>query len=546
MNLNFIKGRYFSNPIGDLLGGITTGIVALPMALAFGVASGLGAQAGLYGAMAAGILAAMFGGTPGQVTGPTGPMTVVVATIVASHLKDPSLIFATIILAGLLQIFFGIVRAGQLIHYVPYPVISGFMTGIGLIIIIIQIHPLVGLPTHGDIEGTFIYFLEIIQGFNHQAAFIGLLAIFLVYLIPFIFKKKIPPPLIALIVCSVVSVIYKMDIPRISGIPHGFPEIVFPHVTNLPDFHLIFPSALSLAILGSLDSLLTSLVMDRITGKRHKSDQELIGQGIGNIASGLIGGLPGAGATMRSLVNIKSGGTSYLSGIIHGLLLLAILLSLGPLISNVPLSCLAGILITVGISIIDYRGLKSIGGAPKGDVIAMITVLILTVFVDLMIAVVVGVTLSSLLFAKKLSDVQSSSHARLDSLEHLHKVSEDIPKDLRERIYIYTFNGPLYFGEVKNFNAALSRMKGIKYLIIKFYNVPIVDQSGIYALEDALEQFQKDGVKVSFVGMTILIKESLGNLGVLNKIPEDSYFDSFEEVIESIKYKKDVVQELKQ
>lgn len=532
MNLSFIKTRFFSNLLGDLMGGITTGIVALPMALAFGAASGLGAQAGLYGAMAAGIFAAMFGGTPAQVTGPTGPMTVVTAAIVASHLKDPTLVFAAIILAGLIQIFFGLIRAGQLIHYMPYPVISGFMTGIGLIIITIEICPLFGLPTYGDVEESIMHFQDIFSSLNTQAILIGLLAIVIIYLLPLVFDNKLPPPLVALIFCTILSILFNMDLPRIGQIPHGFPDLVAPHIKTLADFHLIFPAALSLAILGSIDSLLTSLVMDRLTGVRHNSDQELIGQGIGNIASGLIGGLPCAGATMRSLVNFKSGGKTHLAGMIHGFLLLAILLSLGPYAAVVPHACLAGILVTVGISIIDYRGLKSIGKAPKEDVIVMLVVLILTVFVDLIIAVIVGVTLSSVLFAKKLSD---STRSSIDNLEHLYELEKDIPKDLRQKIYIYTFNGPIYFGEIKNFNAALSRTHGIKYLIIKFYNVPIIDQTGAYAINDAIDQFAKRGVKVLSLGITPPVKAALERLGTMKKMGEENCFDSFEAAIEGIK-----------
>src|SRR3989338_7644134 len=357
-----LKERYFSNLLGDILAGLTTGIVALPMALAFGVASGLGAEAGLYGAMACGIFAALFGGTPGQVTGPTGPLTVVTATIIASHLKHPEYLFCAVILAGLLQIFFGLIKTGQFVRYIPYPVVSGFMSGIGVIITLIQLAPLFGLKGYGDAEEALVHLI---------------------------------------------------DIPKIGEIPQGFP---IPKIPIIPfeELHLIVPAAFTLALLGSIDSLLTSVVVEKVTSKRHDSDQEQIGQGIGNIAAGLIGGIPGAGATMRSLVNIKSGGTTYLGGIVHGLFLLAVLVSIGPLASIIPLSCLAGILITVGIGILDYKGLKSIGKAPKEDVIVMFVVLLLTIFVDLIMAVIAGVALSSVLFAKKLSDKSFSTHSSFD------------------------------------------------------------------------------------------------------------------------------------
>lgn len=535
-----IKERYFSNLFANILSGLTTGIVALPMAMAFGVASGLGAHAGIYGAMATGIFAALFGGTPGQVTGPTGPMTVVVATIVASHLKYPELIFAVVALAGVIQILFGLIKTGQFIRYVPYPVISGFMSGIGIIIILIQIGPLFGLEGYGDIEGAIIHFPDILVKFNTHAALIGILSILIIYSSPFI-TKKIPSPLVALFICTTVSVYLNLDLPRIGEIPQGFPSLKLPEISSrilieLPsvvNIHLLFTSAFTLAILGSIDSLLTSLVVERITGKRHNSDQEQIGQGIGNIVAGLIGGIPGAGATMRSLVNVRAGGTSHLGGIIHGLFLLAILISIGPLASVVPLSCLAGILITVGIGILDYKGLKSIGKAPKDDAIVMLMVLTLTVFVDLIIAVIAGVALSSILFAKKVSDV-NVTHSSFDSLEHLYEVERQIPVDLRKKIYTYTFSGPIFFGEVKNFDIAITKMQDAKYLIIKFYNVHIVDQSGAYAIEEAIKQLKRHGVKVLFVGMTPVIKSFLTKLGSIDMVTEKYCFDSFEDALSYI------------
>lgn len=532
MRIN-IKERYFSDLFANILSGLTTGIVALPMAMAFGLASGLGAHAGIYGAMACGIFAALFGGTPGQVSGPTGPMTVVTATIVSSHLKDPELIFAAVMLAGLLQILFGLIKTGQFIRYIPYPVISGFMSGIGIIITIIQIGPLFGLKGYGDVEEALIHFVDIPGKLNLHSTLIGLFAILIIYLFP-VFTKKIPAPLVALVICTIVSVYFKLDLPRIGEIPHGFSLPKFP-ILSLSETHLIFTSAFTLAVLGSIDSLLTSLIVERITGKRHHSDQEQIGQGIGNIVAGLIGGIPGAGATMRSLVNVRSGGTTYLGGIVHGLFLLSVLVSIGPIASIVPLSCLAGILITVGIGILDYKGLTSIGKAPKEDVVVMFVTLILTVFVDLIMAVVIGVALSSVLFAKKLSDVSFSTHSSFDSLEHLHEISEHIPIDLRKKIYTYTFNGPIFFGEVKNFDLALTKMQNIKYLIIKFYNVPIIDQSGAYAIEDAIELLQKKGVTVFFVGMTLPIKSALERIGTIHKINGENCFDSFEAALSRIK-----------
>lgn len=498
------------------MGGLTAGIIALPLALAFGVASGLGASAGLYGAIATGILAALFGGTPGQITGPTGPMTVVAAAVIAEHSGRPELIFGAIVLAGIFQILAGYFKVGGLIQYIPYPVVSGFMTGIGVIIIFLEITPLFGLETYADVEESLLHYMEIPSKMNIEATIISFLTIGIIYLFPRI-TKKIPPPLVALVTCSLLSVFMDMDVPRIGEIPQGFPMPTIPAV-GVHEIHLLLIAGVSLAVLGSLDSLLTSLVMDRMTGKRHNSDLELFGQGLGNIASGLIGGLPGAGATMRSLVNIKSGGSGYLSGVIHGAVLLVILLSLGTLAAQIPLACLAGILITVGISIIDYRGLKAIKSAPRSDVVVMLLVVILTVFVDLMIAVLLGITLASILFTKKVADYHLSSYKAFDSLDHLEEDIKDIPIEIQKKVFVYEFKGPLFFGEVKNFNKAIPSFHNIECLILKFVDVPIVDQSGAYAIEDLVTQLRAKGVKVLIVGLEGRVRETLEKLGTLKKI----------------------------
>ncbi|HEY9686026.1 MAG TPA: SulP family inorganic anion transporter, partial [Coleofasciculaceae cyanobacterium] len=475
---------------GDLVGGITAAIIALPLALAFGVASGLGATAGLYGAVACGIFAALFGGTPGQVSGPTGPMTVVTAGMIMNHHDHPDLIFASIILAGLIQILLGVFRLGKLIEYIPYPVISGFMTGIGVIIIALQIPPLFGLSGAGNVLEALEIFPRIPALLNPVATVIGLGTLATILILKKI-SPRLPSALIALALSTLAVVLLRPDIPLIGAIPAGLPIPHLPTI-HLPELRLITEAAIALALLGSLDSLLTSVVVDKITGNRHDSNKELLGQGVGNMVSGLIGGLPGAGATMRSVVNIHAGGRTNLSGVIHGLLLLAVLLGLGALTANIPLACLAGILIHVGITIIDYRGLKGIRRSPRSDTAVMLVVLGLTVFVDLIIAVIAGIALASVLFVKNLSDVEPSTHHDLPEDELPH----GLPKELSREIYRYRFKGPLYFGEARNFSAVMDKLKGIRYLILDFEHVPMIDQTGAFALEDAIERAQRQGVKV--------------------------------------------------
>lgn len=527
-----IRSRFFSNIGGDFIGGLTAAVVALPIALAFGVSSGLGAAAGLYGAIATGIIAAMFGGTPGQVTGPTGPMTVVVTAMFAAYPDHPHLIFASVFAAGLLQILFGKVKAGQILHYIPYPVISGFMSGIGTIIIILQLRPFVGLPSIGDVLSAVQAGLELFQKPSLQAVIVGVVTLIVIYLLPRIWRNA-PAVLLALLAGTAVQQFMHFDTPTIGNIPSGLPLPTIP-MFHFSDLHVVLSNAFSLAVLGSIDSLLTSIVMDKKMKTQHDSDQELIGQGMGNMAAALIGGLPGAGATMRSLVNVKSGGKTQLSGVIHGFLLLFVLLGMGKYAAQIPLSCLAAILISVGISILDYRGLRSIRKAPREDVIVMLVVYALTVFVDLIIAVGVGVVLACTLFTKKLSDAKLAQIGGIDTLEHLHEVSHHLPQSLREQIIIYTFNGPLFFGEVKNFTDSIEKLSKAKYVILRFSNVPMIDQTGAYALEEAVEHWEQEGIKILFSGMNPGIRQTLEDVGVIHKIEMQNCFTHSEEAIEAI------------
>ncbi|MCW5824666.1 MAG: SulP family inorganic anion transporter [Cyanobacteria bacterium TGS_CYA1] len=514
----------------DLLGGLMAAIVALPLCLAFGVASGLGAAAGLYGAIALGIIAALFGGTPGQCSGPTGPMTVVAAALLSANTERPELVFAAVIAAGFFQIILSRVKAGELISYVPYPVISGFMSGIGIIIIAIEMGPLFGLPATGNVLEAVKSWLTIHQQFNSNAVIISTTALGIIYLLPKI-SKRLPSTLIAIIVTTWLAYIFKMDLPRIGEIPAALPVAKLPNI-SVTDLHTVIQNGLTLAVLGAIDSLLTSLVMDKITGNRHDSNKELFGQGLGNIAAGIFCGLPGAGATMRSMVNIKSGGRTRISGALHGLILLVILLSFGPITALIPLASLAAILLSVGLSILDWRVLKSITKTPKSDVIVMSTVLLLTIFVDLIIAVLVGVALASVLFVKKLADARTSSIANLNSLDELCHLTEHVPEPIRKSAYSYVLNGPIFFGEAKNIADAVDKLFGAKYVILRFANVPFMDQTGAFSLETAIEKWEQNNIIALFVGMPPHIKKILEDTGA--RIDLTNSFEQFEHAINAI------------
>ena len=513
--------KIFSNINGDLFGGITAGIVALPLALAFGEQTELGAIAGLYGAIALGILAVIFGGTKTQISGPTAPMTVVAAVMISEAIHNTGsiqsampIIIATFILTGLIQTLLGIFKLGRYIKYIPYPVISGFMSGIGVIIIITQLFPFFGADSpSGGAFGTITNIHKIPEIVNIYSVSIAIATITIIYLFPK-FTKKIPASLIALLLISIITYFFIpndliMKINSNGDIPTGLPKInlSFLSVFNNPKSILhIIEFAFTLAALGAIDSLLTSVVADNITKTKHNSNKELIGQGIGNMFAGLIGGLPGAGATMRTVININSGGRTQLSGVFAGLFLTTLLLGLGQLVGHIPNAVLAGILITVGIGIIDYKSIKHIKSIPRTDAVIMIIVLFLTVFVDLLVAVAAGMVLSSFIFMIKASEIVEGQSS-VKSLKELHNEDawddeKDIIDNIGNEVYIKHINGPLFFGMVSGFqNIIKSIPPNIKTVIIRMDKVPYVDQSGLYAMEEAILELKKKNIKVLLVGI---------------------------------------------
>ena len=534
----------FTNIRGNAFGGITAGVVALPLALAFGVQSGLGAIAGLYGAIAIGIVAALLGGTKTQISGPTGPMTVVAAAVIMAEIEaygslDAAFgtIVATFILAGIFQILMGLSQVGQYIKYMPYPVISGFMSGIGAIIIILQIFPFFGMESPKHILDVFAELGTIAGSINMQAVGLALATLAIIYLFPRI-TKAIPSPLVALIVLTVVSSVMGLNVSVIGAIPEGLPDLHLDHIHWDHPMTIILP-ALTLAALGAIDSLLTSVVADNMTKTKHGSNKELIGQGLGNMAAGLIGGIPGAGATMRTVVNINAGGTTALSGVVHGLVLLIILLGAGTYAAMIPLPVLAGILVSVGIGIIDYKGIKHTFHVPRADAVVMYVVLIMTVLVDLLQAVAVGMTMASLLFMKKMGDV---AHEKADgtSLTELMKnahIADNITVDkaLLEHIYIQKFDGPIFFGFTSSFQEILRASPNVKFFIFFLKLVPYIDQSGLYALEESILELEQKGLIVSLAGLQKQPKAMLESIAIIpNLIPESQIFDQCSDAVHGL------------
>ena len=378
----------------DILAGITVAIVALPLALAFGVVSGAGAIAGLYGAIILGFIASLLGGVSVQVSGPTGPMTVVTAAAVTTFSNDFSTVMAVVFFAGIIQISFGIVDLGKWIKFIPYPIISGFMCGIGVIIIILQINPLFGANTNSSIIYIVTNLFETFENINYEALFIGLVTILIMFLTPKSITKIVPAALIALFFVTILATILNLNIPTIGEIPSKLPDFILPSF-NILELSTVLTFAITLALLGSVDTQLTSVLVDSKLKTNHNSKKELIAQGIGNTMCSFFGAIPGAGATMRTVVNMKNGATTRISGVTHAIVLLIIALFLAPIASKIPLALLAGILIKVGFDILDYRFLQIIQKVSKDDLTIMITVFLLTIFVDLIIAVSARVFISS-------------------------------------------------------------------------------------------------------------------------------------------------------
>ena len=531
---------------GDLFGGITAGIVALPLALAFGIqafggiddpsASSMGALAGLIGATFLGFFASLFGGTHSQISGPTGPMTVITASLLsgvwaAQHSMSAVLISMSLagLFCGLFQILFGILKIGKYVRYIPYPVLSGFMSGIGVIIIIQQLYPLIGCKSPVLVVDMITQFPErVAGGISYIALLLGLGTIAIIYLFPFI-TKKIPSTLVALLVMTIISLFLNMDEKLLIGqIPAGFPMPVFAKegldLAGL-DWGMVLKASvipgLTLAGLGSIDTLLTSVVADNITKTQHNSNRELIGQGIGNIASGLFCGISGAGATMRTVVNVKSGGRTQISGMIHSLMLLAVLLGLGSLVRYVPLSVLAGILITVGWGIIDFKGFKDLLRIPRADAVVLVIVFLLTVFVDLLTAVGIGMVIACVLFMKRASDLVEGGYSTAE-MTNFDKESPwqdegGMPDKVKHKIYIQRLNGPIFFGTITKFQQVMNDVpEDAKIVIIRMRLVSFMDQSGLYAMETAIKELQARGVLVL---MTIIQPQPMYMLKTMKVIP---------------------------
>ncbi len=511
---------------GDIFGGVTASVIALPLALAFGVASGVGAQAGLYGAIILGFVAAFTGGTRVQISGPTGPMTIVAASTLVLFHGDVGLLMAAVLLTGLFQIALGLLRVGKFVKFVPYPVISGFMSGIGIIIILLQINPLLGLEGVSSPLQAVSAFPRIPSELRLDAVYVSVMALAIVFFTPKKLARIVPTPLLALLVVTVVSRLAGFEVATIGTIPSGLPEFSLPKF-SFADLRPIVEAAMSLALLGSIDSLLTSLVADSITKTEHNSNRELVGQGLGNALTAFFGGIPGAGATMRTVVNVKSGGTTRFSGVLHALILLAILLGLGKYAAVVPMAVLAAILIKVGIDIIDYRFLRILRKAPKHDLAIMITVLALTVFVDLIMAVGVGIVLAAvLLTVRVVNQVTSTVEEHEISIGDIQGCNRPDGKKSFQ-IRIVNIDGPFFFGSTSRLVGKVGALLGTRIVIINALEVPFIDLSAFFTLSEIIVKLTDNGI-LPIIVVNAEMKAKLLRLNVASIMPEKHIYTSFD------------------
>ena len=611
---------FFAHLRGDLFGGVTAGIVALPLALAFGVSSGLGASAGLYGAIFIGFFAALFGGTPTQISGPTAPMTavsmVVVGAVVALNQgnleKAIPVILSIFLLAGLMQVGLGLMGLGRYIRYIPYPVVSGFMTAIGLIILITQLLPALGYYPKEDEElaaqyrvkaeshilakileeearegipvledfpelarrseiytdeaitrearsiaaqessgvlGTLRVLGRALKRINTLELILCLVTIGVIYGFRKI-TRAIPSTLVALVLVSGAAYALGLNYRPIQQIPEGFPLPRFDILAGFSPgqvFRFLF-SAFTLALLGSIDSLLTSVVADNMTKTRHLPNKELVGQGIGNSIAALFGGIPAAGATIRTVVNIKWGGKTRLSGMVASLLLLVVLLALGPVASRIPAAVLAGILITVGIGVIDYKGLKAIPTLPRdirlgpirlsSEVVVLVVVLLLSALWNLVYAVGIGLIIASLMFMKKIGDLMVlSSEVKPLEEEKAWPDERNFPEGHKKVVFIKHLKGPLFFGTARDFLQLAEQIpEAARAVIIRLGRMPYMDQSGLYAMEEVLTTLQKKKVTVLLVNIQEQPRYMLERIDIIpDLVPEAHVFPSFESCVEWVR-----------
>ena len=526
---------------GDFFGGITAAVVGLPVGLAFGETSGLGAIAGIYGAIAVGFFAAVFGGTRSQISGPTGPMAVAMAVIVTSHAETLAEAFTVVIMAGLIQILLGVARIGRFVAYTPYSVISGFMTGIGAIIILLQTLPFLGAPVveGGPMEAIRAW-PDAIGGLNSSALVIAVVTLAVGVGWPARLRQYLPPTLAALIAGTAVSLLWLGDTPVIGEVPTGLPQLMAPDLA--PDILIrSVEPALILALLGSIDSLLTSLVADSMTRTQHNPNRELVGQGIGNTVAGLIGALPGAGATMGTVVNIRAGGRTQVSGALRAGILLALVLGLGTYVESIPHAALAGILMKVGWDIIDWRFVTRLHRVQREHLMVMLITFALTVFLDLVTAVAIGLIAAGMASARRLERLQLDSVVSVPLLDQSFLAGadetgeeEDAADAFSARVGMVALRGTFTVASSSSLISTIGvDIRDHEVVILDFTETEYIDDSAALVVEQMIDIAIAEDTECIVMGLSGEPLSSLHALNVLDRVPAENFVVTLDEARET-------------
>lgn len=525
----------------DILAGLTVAVISLPLALAFGVTSGLGAETGMWGAICGCILVGIFGGSKVGISGPTGPKVVQLAAIVSltmlpSGEPDLDFIFSLVFLSGVVCLALAFLRVGKFIYYVPYSAVSGFMCGIGAIIILLEIPPMLGFATPNSVVEAIKQIPYDVMHENPHALLVSMSTFVTILVWPKISPVKwIPGPLMGLFVGTTIANAASLNVVYMNEMPTGIPHIYWPNLgIFISRFGEMIGPACALAGLCIFDSLLTCLVADNMSDERHSSDREIFGQGVANLACGLVGGVTTATATMRTVANIKCGAKTGLASVVAGLVLLSFMMGLGPLASYIPMACLAGILLKVGIDILDYRVLPVLHRMPAADAVCFWAVLGLTISVDLLVAMGVGIAIAFIRAIHELGNLYDPEVISLDEFTYKWPGEENFPEDLKKRTLKLRLDGPLFFGAADTVYRTISELVDYDYLIIRMKNVPMIDLSGAYLLDDVVEKAKHQGAEVLITGMRPNVQQTLEKLKIIEKVGPDNCFVHIEEAASRI------------
>lgn len=514
--------KFLSTLRGDVLGGIVSAIVALPQALAFGVATGMGASAGMWGAVILCLVAGLLGTKLPMISGPTGPVAIVTASIMAAYGYETGAIVTVLLLAAIIQTCISFTSLPSIVKYVPYPVISGFMNGVGTILILMQLNPLVGQKTMSTPIESLKHLITDFSDINTQAVILGCLTLMIVFLIPQKINRFIPSQIIALVLCTFISIKAGFQVDKISDVSISLPHPVLPEI-NFDILKLALPFALTLAVVCSSESMLTALVADSLTREKSSPKRLLLSQGIGNILCAMTGSMSGSAATMRTVAAINTGASTKFAAVVNPLFLIIVLMTCSEFVKEIPLAVLAGILIKIGYDIVDTKLLKVIKYAPKDDLYVLALVFLLTVFYNLIFAVGAGITLAALLYAKRVADKTSLEVKNIYSKE-IFALEEELVHDYKYLIRVVHIDGQFFFGSATQIVSHFDEMLGTKYLILNYESNALLDISAIFALEDIIIRLQTQHIKVMLVIKNEAVLNQLRDLNITSQIGSENIF----------------------